>query len=281
MLAAALALITSLCYGVSNFVGPTLSRGLPVYPVLIAGQVIAFAVSAAVLAGSQAALPGGTVLLASMGAGLGNAFGLICFYRAASLGPLSIVTPIGSLAVILPVTAGLVSGEPLGALKLAGILLAVGGVAVASRRPAGDGGERDGDERAAARWALVSAVAFGTFLACIAPASEDGVFWAVMLSRAALLGVLVGVALAIAAPLRVPAARLPVLAVPGVLLFAGTLAYSAATREGDLSVVSVLSSLFPIVTVGLAYAAGERVSRRQAGGVAAALCGIVLISVHA
>ena len=105
-------------------------------------------------------------------------------------------------------------------------------------------------------------------------------FWAVMLSRAALLVVLVGVALAIAAPLRAPVSRLPLLAVPGVLLFAGTLAYSAATREGDLSVVSVLGSLFPLVTVGLAYAAGERVSRQQAGGVAAALAGIVLVSVH-
>jgi drug/metabolite transporter (DMT)-like permease len=264
---------------VSNFVGPSLSRGLPVYPVLIAGQVVAFAVSGAVLAATQAELPGGTVLLAAAGAGLGNAFGLICFYRAASLGPLSIVTPIGSLAVLLPVAAGLASGESLGALKLAGIALAVGGVVLASR--GAGGGDRAGDERAAARWALLSAVAFGTFLACIAPASEDGVFWAVMLSRAALLVIFAAVALAIAAPLRVPVSRLPLLAVPGVLLFAGTLAYSAATREGDLSVVSVLSSLFPIVTVGLAYAGGERVSGRQAGGVAAALAGIVLISVHA
>jgi drug/metabolite transporter (DMT)-like permease len=279
MLAAALALITSLCYGVSNFVGPSLSRGLPVYPVLIAGQVVAFAVSGAVLAATQAELPGGTVVLAAAGAGLGNAFGLICFYRAASLGPLSIVTPIGSLAVLLPVAAGLASGESLGALKLAGIALAVGGVAVASR--GAGGGDGAGDERAAARWALLSAVAFGTFLACIAPASEDGVFWAVALSRAALLVIFAAVALAIAAPLRVPVSRLPLLAVPGVLLFAGTLAYSAATLEGDLSVVSVLSSLFPIVTVGLAYAGGERVSGRQAGGVAAALAGIVLISVHA
>jgi drug/metabolite transporter (DMT)-like permease len=279
MLAAALALITSLCYGVSNFVGPSLSRGLPVYPVLIAGQVVAFAVSGAVLAAMQAELPGGTVVLAAAGAGLGNAFGLICFYRAASLGPLSIVTPIGSLAVLLPVAAGLASGESLGALKLAGIALAVGGVVLASR--GAGGGDGAGDERAAARWALLSAVAFGTFLACIAPASEDGVFWAVMLSRAALLVIFAAVALAIAAPLRVPVSRLPLLAVPGVLLFAGTLAYSAATLEGDLSVVSVLSSLFPIVTVGLAYAGGERVSGRQAAGVAAALAGIVLISVHA
>ena len=106
MLAAALALITSLCYGVSNFVGPTLSRGLPVYPVLIAGQLVAFGVSGAVLAATQPAGPDGTVLLAAAVAGIGNALGLICFYRAATLGPLSIVTPIGSLGVIVPVTAG-------------------------------------------------------------------------------------------------------------------------------------------------------------------------------
>ena len=279
MLAAVLALITSLCYGVSNFVGPTLSRGLPVYPVLIAGQLVAFAVSGAVLAATQPAGPDGTVVLAAAVAGIGNACGLICFYRAASLGSLSIVTPIGSLGVIVPVTAGLASGEPLGAFKLAGIALAISGVALASRRPAGDG-PATGSERASALWALLSALAFGIFLACIAPASDDGVFWAVMLSRATLLVVLVGVALAIAAPLRAPLSRLPLLAVPGVLLFAGTLAYSAATREGDLSVVSVLGSLFPLVTVGLAFAGGERVSGQQAAGVAAALSGIVLVSVH-
>ena len=59
MLAAALALVTSLCYGVSNYVGPALSRDLPTYPVLIAGQVVAFAASASVLVATAAALPGG------------------------------------------------------------------------------------------------------------------------------------------------------------------------------------------------------------------------------
>jgi drug/metabolite transporter (DMT)-like permease len=161
MLAAALALITSLCYGVSNFVGPTLSRGLPVYPVLIAGQLVAFGVSGAVLAATQPPGPDGTVVLAAAAAGVGNALGLICFYRAASLGPLSIVTPIGSLGVIVPVTAGVASGEPLGAFKLAGIALAISGVALASRRPAGDRAAT-GSERASALWALTSALAFGS-----------------------------------------------------------------------------------------------------------------------
>ena len=91
-------------------------------------------------------------------------------------------------------------------------------------------------------------------------------FWAVMLSRAALLVVLVAVALAIAAPLRAPLSRLPLLAVPGRAAVRGHARYSAATREGDLSVVSVLGSLFPLVTVGLAFAGGERVTGQQAAG---------------
>ena len=84
---------------------------------------------------------------------------------------------------------------------------------------------------------------------------------------------MVAAAFFLAAPLRAPLRRLPVIAVPGLLLFAGTLAYSAATREGDLSVVAVCSSLFPVVTVGLAYLGGERVSRLQAVGIGAALGG--------
>ena len=45
-LAALLALGAALCYGVSNFAGPRLARDLPLYTVLISGQVVALAVSA-------------------------------------------------------------------------------------------------------------------------------------------------------------------------------------------------------------------------------------------
>jgi drug/metabolite transporter (DMT)-like permease len=85
-------------------------------------------------------------------------------------------------------------------------------------------------------------------------------------------------AFALREPLRAPTAVLPKLAVPGVLLFAGTLSYSAATREGDLSVVSVLGTLFPIVTVTLAFLIDrERLAPWQAAGVAAAIAGTVLL----
>jgi drug/metabolite transporter (DMT)-like permease len=70
-----------------------------------------------------------------------------------------------------------------------------------------------------------------------------------------------------------------VLAIPGLLLVAGTVLYTVAADHGRLSIVSVLGSLFPVFTVALAaFLLGERLSRAQAAGVAAALGGIVLIA---
>ena len=279
-MAAALALTASLCYGISNFVGPTLSRDLPVYSLLIAGQVVALCVSATVVAVAPVSVPDAPVWAAALVAGVGNAIGLIAFYRAAGLGPLAIVAPIGSLGAVVPVLAGLASGEPLGAAKLAGLVLALGGVALAARRPGGTPAAGHHPGRAAA-WALASAAGFGVFLTLMAPASTGGVFWAVAVSRVALLATMLAAAWWLAAALRIPLGALPRVAVPGLLLFAGTLTYSAATRLGDLSVVSVLGSLFPVVTVLLAFTVrGERLSGLQSAGVVSALAGVVLVSMR-
>ena len=125
----------------------------------------------------------------------------------------------------------------------------------------------------------MSSLGFGVFLAGMAPAAEAGTFWAVAISRVALLAVFATVALRLSSPLRVSGRDLPRVMVPGLLLFGGTMLYTAATREGDLSVVAVLGSLFPVVTVGLAFALlGERLSRVQAAGAVAAMLGGVLLA---
>ena len=95
----------------------------------------------------------------------------------------------------------------------------------------------------------------------------------------ALLAIFALVALRLSSPLRVAGRDLPRVMVPGLLLFGGTMLYTAATRSGDLSVVAVLGSLFPVVTVGLAFALlGERLSRVQAAGAVAAMLGGVLLA---
>lgn len=278
-MAVALALAASALYGVSNYVGPTLSRRAPLFLVLAVGQAVAFLVSGTLAAATGQAGPDGGQIAAALAAGVGNGVGLLCFYRATQLGPLSLVTPIGAIGAAVPVVAGIADGEAASTLKLAGIALALGGVALAARRPGGT--EKPADRGAAVAWALASALAFGLFLAAMAPAAEGGVLWAVFFSRMSLLAIVIGTALVLGQALRAPARLLPQIALPGVLLFAGTLAYSAATREGDLSVVSVLGSLFPVVTVSLAFLLlGERLSRGQGAGVAAAVAGTVLLSLR-
>ena len=279
MTAIALALGTALCYGVSNFIGPLLSRELPTMAVIVAGQTVALTVSFVVVVVHGGGSPSSLEVGAGLLAGLGNAGGLALFYAAAASGPLSIVTPIGATGAAVPVLIGLGTGERLGVLGVVGIALAIGGVVLAGRR-ASESAAEAADMRRTVVLAALSAVFFGVFLWAIAPASQSGVFWGVMLSRLSLVTSLVGGALLLGRALTVPPADVPKTALPGVLLFGGTLMYAAATQEGLLSVVSVIATMFPVVTVTLAFFfLHERPSRVQWTGIAAALAGVVLLSV--
>jgi drug/metabolite transporter (DMT)-like permease len=85
------------------------------------------------------------------------------------------------------------------------------------------------------------------------------------------------VALVVRPPVR--RAALPGLAGIGILDTAANVSYAAATTAGLLSVVAVLSSLYPVVTVGLAHRhLGERLAGSQRAGVVLALGGAALIS---
>jgi drug/metabolite transporter (DMT)-like permease len=281
MLAVALALGSSACYGVSNFVGPQLARRHALVTVIVLSQLAALAACAIYVAEDGGpALPTSSMLLALL-AGVGNAGGLIGFYKAAELGPLSVAAPVGATGAVLPVVWGLATGDTLKWTQAVGLVLTMGGAALAARRTVeGEGvaAVDHPDPRASVLYAAASAVFFGIFLTALPKATEDGRAWALLDARVALV-VLVG----IWAGRRLAAIRvgrnLPLLAVPGLLLVLGTLLYTEAADHGQLSLVSVLGSLFPVFTAGLGVALlGERLSRTQAAGVGAALAGIVLIA---
>jgi drug/metabolite transporter (DMT)-like permease len=280
MFAIALALGSSACYGVSNFLGPQLARRHTLVGVMILSQAAALAACVLyLLVHGGRALPSADVWVALL-AGLGNAGGLLGFYKAAELGPLSVAAPIGAVGAVIPVVWGIATGDSLGAPQLVGLVLALGGAMLAaSGRGAQEGaGRRYEDPRASALWAAASAVAFGVFLTALPKASAYGQAWALVDARVVMVGVL-----ALWAGRRLKTIRLErtglLLTVPGLLLVTGTLMYTTAADHGELSLVSVLGSLFPVVTVGLGVILlSERLSRAQAVGVLAALTGIVLIA---
>lgn len=276
MLAVVLAIGCSACYGVSNFVGPQLARRHALVSVLVLSQIAALVACALYLAeAGGAALPTSSALLAVL-AGCGNAAGLIGFYKAAELGPLSVAAPIGATGAIVPVVWGLATGDSLTPTQAIGIVLAMAGAALAARRAEQHVGRTYPDPRASVLWAVGSAAAFGVFLTALPKASADGRAWALFDARVALVALVALWAGRRLADVRVTA-DLPLLVVPGLLLVGGTLLYTFAADHGPLSLVSVLGSLFPVFTVGLGVALlGERLTRVQAVGVTAAIAGVML-----
>jgi drug/metabolite transporter (DMT)-like permease len=277
--AIALALGSSACYGLSNFIGPQLVRRHTLASVLMLSQVAALGACALYLvAYGGRTLPSSDMWLAFL-AGAGNAGGLIGFYVSAELAPLSVVAPIGAVGAIMPVIWGVTTGDSLRATQIVGLALALAGAALAARRPLPTASQvrRYPDPRRGAIWAAGSSVAFGIFLTALPAASAHGQAWALFDAR---VGVVILTGLWAGRRLRAikisPTSAL--LTIPGLLLITGTLLYTTAAAHGQLSLVSVLGSLFPIVTVGLGVTVlQERLSQTQLVGVIAALSGIVLI----
>ena len=277
MTAVLLALFTAITYGVANYLGPVLTRTHPLGAVLLVGQTVGVAGAGVLLAVEGGGWPETRYLVLGLLAGVSNAGALAAFYTAAAAGPISIVAPIGATGAVVPVVAALVTGERPAAVQLAGIPLAVLGVALAAARdPGGRGG------RATRRTLVVSvagAALFGGFLALFGAASDGGPWQAVFSSRVSLVVCTAAVLLARRAPVGVPAGDVGRLAVPGVLLLLGTAAYATASTQGLTSVVAVLATLSPVVTVGMAVVLlGERLAPRQRVGVATALVGVVLLA---
>jgi drug/metabolite transporter (DMT)-like permease len=191
---------------------------------------------------------------------------------------MSVVAPISATAAAVPVLVGLAEGERPSGLQIAGMAAALAGVILASREPVEEGCPPA--NRAAIGLALVAAAGFGTFFVGLDRASESAdVSWVIVVSRGCSLALLVIAAIAVRPTLPRDAPSLALLGMIGVLDLGANGLYALATQEGLLSVVSVLGSLYPAVTVVLARVVlAERVARVQEVGVALALAGVVAIS---
>jgi drug/metabolite transporter (DMT)-like permease len=277
VVAAALALFAAACFGLADFVGGVASRRLALVVVLAVSQLASLAaIGAVVLVRGEGPPAGKPVALAILAGGLGIG-ALAALYRALAVGSMSVVAPIAGAAAVIPVIAGVVIGERPSAVQNVGIVLALVGVVLASRTAARAAG-RSG-VAAGVGLAVLAAIGIGFFLVAFDAASEPDPYWASLVQRTTAVTILWTVLLALRAPLRLAPRDRLVLPVIGLLDIAGTTAFAVATTTGLIGVVSVLVSLYPVVTVALArFVLHERLTRLQAAGVAVALAGIGLIT---
>ena len=273
MFAAALALAAAASWGVGDFFGGLKSRSLNPVAILIVAQPIGLTLLAIWVAVRGQGPPGSSVLWACLAAVLGTT-GLIAFYKGMAAGALTIVAPIAGAGAAIPVIWGLAHGDHPSGYQELGFAAALTGVVLASfeRRP------EAARLAAGVGWAVIAMLAFGAYYIPMHEASHGDFLWAAFVFRLTSTTLIAAAWLV----LRPPSARradLPVLASIGILDTGGNVFFAAASAKGLVSVVSILASLYPVVTVLLARAVlHERVHRSQELGIALALAGIVLIS---
>jgi drug/metabolite transporter (DMT)-like permease len=263
-------------WGVGDFLGGVTARRLSAVTVVAISQAIGLVAVAAVAVVAGDLFLGGTAVVAAALAGVAGALGLGALYRGMAVGAIGVVAPISASAAVLPVAIGLARGERPAPVQLAGVAIALVGVVLVAREPEAVRGLAAG-----VPLALLAAFGFGSFFVLIDRASEDSAFWAIVVARVASSSLSLVLAVARRA-LRVPRSALSVLVAIGLFDVAANVFLAYALNEGLVSLVSVLASLYPVVTILLAIAVlHERPSRSQAVGGAAAVAGVALIAAAA
>ena len=278
-MASLLALSAALAYGAGDFLGGVASRRSPTTAVVLWSHVVGLLVllAAVPLVGGDLT---GRGLAVGAGAGLVGALGVTLFYQGLSIGSMSVVAPVaGLLSAAVPVAAGLGIGERPGAAALGGIGLALVAITLVSRDQSAAG--RDDDRRLLAlALAAGAGVAFGLFFTALNGAGDGTGIWPLVGARAASVTLFTILGLAKVTQAAPPRAAAGAAVGAGLLDAAANVFYVLALTHGLLSVVSVLTALYPAGTVVLArYGLGERMSTVQRTGLAVAGISAVLIAV--
>ncbi len=269
-----LALLSSVAWGTADFLGGTLSRKRKPFAVLGASQIFGL-VGASFMAllfhdwGFDR-----VVVVNGIIAGVIGLAGLTLFYAALASGQMGIVSPIASIGVVVPVFMGLAHGDNPSMLQLVGIAIAIVGVVFASGPELGGGADPK-----PVVYAFLSALAFGTCTYFMAVGGQSSPTMTIVVMR--ITQVLIAViGLLILRDLGgLVKSDLPMLASIGVLDASANILFAASSTLGMLALVSVLSSLFPVVTVLLAwFIHKERLIRIQYIGIAIAAIGVCAIS---
>ena len=247
---------------------------------LLAFQLAGLAFVSAIVVLRWQGPPGTIHLVYGFLAGVAGAVGLAALYRAMAVGAISIVTPIAATSAVVPVVVGFAHGDRPSTVQDLGLALAFVGVVLASREEVH---EARTDTRIAAGvgLALFAALCFGSSLVGLHAAAASGgdALWGTLMLRIAGIAVAVVFVLAARTHVRGRSKEVVRLSPIGVLDSVGVLAFSLASTRGLISVISVLSSLFPVVAVALAtILLHERMSRLQAVGVTAAIAGAAALA---
>jgi drug/metabolite transporter (DMT)-like permease len=296
--AVVLGLAAAFAYGLGDFLGGLLARRMHFAVVAIiagAASLVVTLVGAVLIAPADIAIEPVAWGAAS---GIGTAVGTLALYRGLSRGRMGVVAPLSAVgAAAIPVLLGVILGERPSLVAWLGVALAIPAIALVSMteqaaHPTGDAAAADGaatqetPEARAPRMppgvfdGLLAGLGFAVLFVGLKLAGDGSGLWPVIANQVAALVLFLVALIPIAGSLRRGARSRDVAGavVVGLIGAGASVAYFLATQAGLLSIVVVLTALYPAVTVVLAVLlTKESIGRLQAVGLATAAVAVGLI----
>jgi drug/metabolite transporter (DMT)-like permease len=272
-----LGLAAAIFYGVGDFVGASASRRHSAVTVLVHSYPVGAVLMVAMLPFFPGSLDG-RVTLYGIAGGLSGLVGVSLMYGLMVVAPMNVISPVTAvLAAIVPVIFSVVVGERPHLAAWFGIALGVGAVILVSRttddHPHGKIAIR------VLALAFIAGLGFGFYFIFLARAGNDSGLWPLVISRLASAVAILPLAYQRKAFSPIRGRMLVYTVAAGACDAFANMFFLLASREGLLSLASVLTSLYPAVTVMLAVGIlHEHTSMVQRAGLALAATAIVLIT---
>jgi drug/metabolite transporter (DMT)-like permease len=270
--------IAALFYGLADYSGSRASRFANSASITFFGQAMAFMGIGVFLLFVRTPVMPLESWLWTTGGGFGGALALVAFYKAMSMGSMTVIAPITAvIGLSVPVIAGVLSGErPSGSASI-GILLAT--IAVALVADVLDRHDLPTPPRVI--WMAVAAgLGFGMIFVCMGNASHDHGVWPLFGQRLVSVPTVAAIALLQTRSISVPKNVFLLSIAAGVLDTSANGLYLLATSAELMSIVSVVVAMYPVATIFLAMTLDhERLHKSQGVGLLLAITSLVLISI--
>ncbi|MEU1202393.1 EamA family transporter [Streptomyces sp. NPDC005813] len=276
MIALLLALGSSLAYGCADFLGGLGARKAHVLRTVMVAAPASLAVELLLWPALGASFTWASVGWgAASGAASAAAFALL--YKTLAIGPMNVLSPVTALvSAALPVAVGLFQGEHLGAAGLAGLPLALAAVGLVS---AGHGARPSRPSRTALLLGFGAGAAIALQLVFLHQTPSDSGVAPLIIGRAVSTAVTLAAAAVMYRRLGAERPAYGISATAGALDSVANLLFLLAARSGDLTVVAVITALYPAGTVLLARSVlAERIHRSQLVGLGTAAVAVSLLA---
>ena len=272
-----LSLLTAASFGTGDFLGGLAGKRMRVIQVVVVSHLVGLVgitIASLVLAERFVAVD---LVWGALGGSAGG-IGIALLYRGLARGPMGVVAPLTAItsAAVPSLWGVIVNGERLAGLAWLGVAIALVAIGLVSWSPGG--GERLTAQ--AVLEALLAGAGFGLMFVALDQTDAASAPWPIVGARLFTSSILVAVFL-IRRERILPTARSDrrLLLGAGLIDTGSNALFLYANEEGALTIVAVLSSLYPVATVLLARVVlAERLTRPQQLGFVAAMLATALIA---